>query len=359
VKRTLVILLACLAPATAQAQMTYKPGEGWQGPKPAETTEFRTDRGDFEQALAVYQSGNSQRAMTMADEVVATYQTGPWVERAMLLKARAWFRMNDLGPAEQQLASLEKRFPGTTLGGDISDLRLAIGNARIAAGKSAGVRTLENMVETNPYGPRSDEAQFNLAMNALEKKDYGEAAEGFAAVLEQYPDSRFREDALFLRAKASYLDNTGPQRDGLPYEEARQVLLEYLKEYPNGKNVKEAGGLLQRAENALAQKLFLIGEFYRNGKHERAAERYFQAAVTRYPKSPWAKRARAQLPYGWEPPAKPEPEKPVETDAPTEEPAAPDSRTRPPGEIRTDVEPAPQTPPTPRDAPREVPDATD
>ena len=361
-RKTLVIVLACLVPAAGQAQVTYKPGEGWPGTKPVETVpEFRTDRGDFEEALAVYQAGDSRRAMALADDVVATYQTGPWVEHAMLLKARAWFRMSDLAAAETQLDLMEKRFPGTTLGAEMSDLRFAIANARIAAGKTSGVKALEKMIETDPYGPRSDEAQFTLAMRYFDRKNWVEAAESFAVILEQYPDSRYREDAMFLRAKASYLDNTGPQRDPLPFEEARQVLLEYLKEFPNGKNAKEASGLLERANNALAQKLFLVGEFYQSGKHPRAAERYYGAVVMKYPKSPWAKRARAQLPYGWEPPATPETtETPTaeETPAATEKPAAPETKPGPPGEGRTDVEPAPETP-APEKPPTETPHAPD
>ncbi len=332
-KQALTILAALALSASAHAQLTITP-EGVPGPKPPESPEFRTDRDDYAQTLAAYQSGDTAQALKLADDLIATYPSGPWVERAMLLKARAAYRAHDLAGCEKQLDALAKRFPASSVSGEAADLRMAIAAERLGAGKAAGAKSLEKMVETNPYGPRSDEAQFEIGKFYLDKKQYVDASEAFSLILAHYPDSRYREDAMFLQAKATFLQNSGPNRDGLPYEMAGQELQDYLKEFPNGKHAKEAEFLIKRAENALAEKLFLTGEFYRREKQTRAAERYYAAALTKYPKTSWAKRSREHMPIGWEPPVKPEapaadatekPEQPPAEEPPPPERTAPES----------------------------------
>jgi|GEM_PF-3520266 outer membrane assembly lipoprotein YfiO len=298
------LVLAALAVigGPVRAQMTFKPGEGWQ-PAKSDIPEMkgpggRTDRIDYQQAQSFYQAGNAKTAIRLCNDMVETYKTGPWVERAMLLKARACLAQKNLKEAETTLLLLEKNFPATTLSSEISDVRMAIGNARLADQSYTGVKTLEGMVENDPYGARSDEAQFNIAMYYFKKGDYSDASQSFALVVAHYKDSRYREDAMFLRAKATYLTNDGPPRDPLPYEEARDGLREYLRSYPNGKNAAEAQTLLKKINEALACKLYQIAEYYRGQNQKRAAERYYRSVVRNYPDSTWAAKAQSRLPKG-------------------------------------------------------------
>ncbi|HUW58442.1 MAG TPA: outer membrane protein assembly factor BamD, partial [Planctomycetota bacterium] len=268
------------------------------------------------------------------DRVVKTYKTGEWVERAALLKARAAFRGGDLKKADRELTRVRKRFPCTATAREVSDLQFAIGASYIDRGKYTGVRILEEMVENNPYGPRSDEAQFKIGEYYLRKRHHVEAAEAFALVIAQYKDSRYREDAMFLRAREIYLENEGPKRDPLPYEEARVNLTEYLKDYPEGKHATEARGLLEKIETALARKHYLIAEYYRGQGQRRAAQRYYRYVVERYPNSKWTGKALKRLPKEKPAPASEPPKPEVEPkETPTPEPEAP-------------AEPADEAPPT-------------
>lgn len=293
----LVLALAAFAPS-AWAQMTFKPKGRWEAEKARvrEPNDMKTDRGEYRYALAVYQAGNTRTAMRLCDGIVKTYKSGPWVERACLLKARAWFKQGDVKKADKELRLLRKRFPGATITREISDLQLAIGVFYLKKGKYTGVKILQDMVERNPYGPRADEAQFRIARYYLGKGHYVDAAEAFALVVAQYRNSRYREEAMFLKAKASYLDNEGPRRDPLPYEEARVGLSDYLKAYPTGKRTGEAKRLLGEIDDALARKQYLIAEYYRKQRRYRAAHRYYVSLVRKYPNSKWAQKGRKRLP---------------------------------------------------------------
>jgi outer membrane assembly lipoprotein YfiO len=152
------------------------------------------------------------------------------------------------------------------------------------------------MVEHNPYGPRSDEAQFRIAQYYFGKRNYREASDAYALTAAQYKDSRFYEEALFMRARAMYLSNEGPRRDPLPYVEARAGLKEYLRQFPQGEHVAESSELLVKIADVLAEKQFLIAEYYRRQKRLRAAQRYYRHVLRHYPESSWAEKAKQYLP---------------------------------------------------------------
>jgi len=308
-RRLLLIVVVLTTAASSWGQMTFKPGKGLKpgadDPREREEPDPRYGGAEYKQALGVYQSGKTAETIKRCDVLIKRYRTGPWVERAMLLKGRALFKRGDLKQADKTIVKFRKQFPGTALSREIAELQLAVGMAYLERGKRAGVTILREMVERNPYGPRADEAQFRIAKYYFGKQDYAEAAEAFALVTLQYRDSRYREESVFLRAKAMYLTNEGPRRDPLPYEEARVGLQEYVASYPRGKFVAEAQKLLKGIIDVLAQKQYLIAEYYRKQKKPRAAMRYYRQVVTKYPDSRWAALARKHVPA---PPKQPKPE---------------------------------------------------
>ena len=289
------VLVMLAAPVCAQ--MTFKPGKDWKGPKPERKGPLlKTDRSEYRHALTIYQSGDIKKTIRLCDRIVKTYKSGPWVERASLLKARAYFKQGKLKQADKELALIRRRYPGTVIAREMSDLQMAIASAYTKKGKYAGVKILEETVENNPYGSRADEAQFEVGRYHLKKRHYVDAAGAFALVVVQYKDSPYREDAMFLRGKATYLDNEGPRRDPLPYEEARVSLNDYLNSYPQGKYAPQAKALLVKIETTLARKHYLIAEYYRKQRRRRAAGRYYRHVVKNYPNSKWAGKALKRLP---------------------------------------------------------------
>jgi len=310
-KRTLLLIMVLAAAAPMWGQMTFKPGGKLKpGDADADAKEKEPDlKGggvEYKHALKEYQAGRTKDTIGLCNDLIKRYEAGPWVERAMLLKARAYFNRGDLKRADRTIGVFRQRFPGTTLNREVSDLQLAVGMAYLARDKYAGVRILQDMVEQNPYGQRADEAQFRVAEYYLRNKDYREAADAYTLVAAQYKDSRYREEALFMRAKASYLDNPGPKRDPLPYEEARAGLADYLRAYPDGRYAERAKKLLTEINDVLAQRKYLVAEYYRKQRRARAAQRYYRHVVTNYPDTKWAGLARKRMPARPKPAPAPE-----------------------------------------------------
>ena len=59
------------------------------------------------------------------------------------------------------------------------------------------VEDLEEFIETFPASPVTDEALVRLAGIRIEKNEFAEACDAYSALLQNFPASRFRSDALF------------------------------------------------------------------------------------------------------------------------------------------------------------------
>jgi len=296
IRRTVVTIFTVLACASVWAQMTFEPGKGWSDEQAVkDESAFKTDAGEYYRALALYQGGRSKKAIRLCEGIERVYTDGPWVEKAVLLKARAYFNQGDVKRADRTLTALRKRFPATTLTREMSDLKLAIGIVYVERGKYAGVRILRELIEENPYGPRADEAQYKIGRLYMKRGDHLEAAQAFELLAFTYRDSPYREEALFLKAKMTYLRNEGPERDPLPCREAREGLDFYLRQYPNGRFVDEANKLKTKIADALAHKTYLIADYYKRRRRHLAACKYYDLVVKGYPQSTWAEKAREHL----------------------------------------------------------------
>ena len=129
-------------------------------------------------------------------------------ETRMYRVAEAAFRdgLNDL--AERQFADYLKQFPDS----DRADgVVLDMAQAQLAQGKwQAAVKTLEDALAKWPTEKRPDSFRFWLAEALLHGERYAEAEQRYAEVIDKYPHSAYRPQALyglaFARFKQGHFD---------------------------------------------------------------------------------------------------------------------------------------------------------
>ena len=97
---------------------------------------------------------------------------------------------------------------------------------------------------------RSDEARdaYRRAKDLLNDRDYSEAADRFAEVAENHPDSRYAAEALYWRAFS--LLREGGRRDLLAAKDALEVQLE---RYPDAAREGDSQELALRIQTRLAE----------------------------------------------------------------------------------------------------------
>lgn len=95
-------------------------------------------------------------------------------------------------------------------------------------GPDAGaVKDLEAFIVDNPRGERTDEALFRLAGIYAGKRDYGKAIKVYSEIVDNFPGSRYRADALYeagsLEYKTGHLDEAKTALDTVQFSNEASV----------------------------------------------------------------------------------------------------------------------------------------
>jgi outer membrane protein assembly factor BamD len=125
-----------------------------------------------------------------------------------------------------------------------------------------------------PISPIYRESLFNLIRVLHKNGDYDKAITEAKEFLFLYPARPEAEDVLFLVGICFYSDRGTPETEQNWTQKAQMVFSDYIKQYPEGKYVKEAKEMLENSFNELAMKEVNIARFYtERGKYVAGAIR--------------------------------------------------------------------------------------
>ena len=166
-------------------------------------------------------------------------------------------------------------------------------------------------VRINPDA--GDDLLFNQGLTLYEKKSYDKSAEAFKALINNYPESRYRLKAELLLADAFFaaerydeaaeayrnFRSAHPADPQVPYatfkaglshfknapsidrdqseiEKALRELEGLVSDFPSSEYVREAYEYITKTKERLAQREFYVGEFYwKSGKPKAALGRFY------------------------------------------------------------------------------------
>lgn len=127
----------------------------------------------------------------------------------------------------------------------------------------------------------TDYELFTFGEKDMSKERYEKARESFKRIVEEYPDSELRKEAL-LRLADSYYNNE-------EYEEAKLEFTKFLEMFP-------ASSLSARAQYYLGMGSFLqIRSPERDQRPTKQALKEFEKVIEKYPGSDYAKRAQEKI----------------------------------------------------------------
>ena len=123
---------------------------------------------------------------------------------------------------------------------------------------------LEEVVQPLRGRPEGEESLYLLAQSLYGQKDYVNASEYFKAYYNTYPKGEFAQLSSFYGAYGLYLDSPDPRLDqNQTYESIRQFL-NYLENYPQSEQAKQAQDILFELQEKLAYKEYLAARLYYN-----------------------------------------------------------------------------------------------
>ncbi len=158
------------------------------------------------------------------------------------------------------------------------------------------VKTILADVKYNCSGhPAMDTALYYLGMAYLGSGAYMDARIEFERLIQDFPFSKFQEEAYFRLGYATFLESNPPQKDQTKTKEAIREFAEFIEEFPQSPYADTAAYYMSKAQGKLAEKMLMNAKFYEKIERYESAVVYYQYLLEEYPGSAFASEAQIRL----------------------------------------------------------------
>jgi len=249
-----------------------------------------------------------EQAIKKASKVLTFHPQSKYVDDALFMVGKAYFRMEEFGKAQRKFEELLANYPQSSFRWETHYL---LGTAYYYMEKLVRARdVLQAVVETKQRNRWMDDAQFLLAEISFSAGEYQEAAEDFAKIPIDYPKSDLKAEAMFMVGECYFklkdyqqalvafqnLDERRLVKQRL-YERALRIGECQLqqREYQEALSTFERLARSDRfVDQQLETRLRIAEVYYLQGDTARAIEEY-ESIVERGPKTKEAAWAYYQL----------------------------------------------------------------
>ena len=156
---------------------------------------------------------------------------------------------------------------------------------------------LEHVRQHDPTGPLADDALMRIADYHYNIADYDTAAEYYDQLIQNDPKSPFLQRAHMASIDAKMKAYIGPEYDGSGLEQAKATIKQTMAAFPE-RQVTTGDDLYHRLDliaDQKAERAFTTAGYYRSARAIDSAEYYYGLVSKRWPKSPWAGKAKVEL----------------------------------------------------------------
>ncbi len=309
----LLSLVAGLLPFAARAELVWSPSAGWTieggelsglvGQDAADALELMNN------ARAAEERGDRRAAIRDYDRVSRRYVNSVYGPEALYRLAHLRLAGQQYFKAFETFQTIVARYPDTRRFNEVIGEQYRIASALLDGARNRswsflpgfrnrerGIVYFEQVLINAPYSDYAPLALMNIARAHQRLDNHPEAIDALDRMINFYPQSLLTPDAYLQLAQihASLVD--GPAYDQASTREAITHFEDFIILFPSATNVAEAERGLDEMKQVLAESKMIIGDFYfykRSNFH--AARVFYNEAITVYPDSQVAARARAEL----------------------------------------------------------------
>jgi outer membrane protein assembly factor BamD len=306
-------LVAGLFPLLAQGELTWSAETGWRieggvidavsGPEARSALEY------MNRAREAEERGDDRRALRAYKRVYRSYGKSVYAPEAYFRTAQIQVSNKRYKRAFQALQQIVMFYPSYEKFDQVigQQYRIATLFAEGARGRflwvlpgfknrSRAIEYYEQVVANAPYSDYAPLALMNVARLHHRLDDDDAAIFALDRIINAYWESVLTPDAYLQLAQthASLVD--GPLYDQTSTNEAITFFEDYMILFPGDPNIGEAEKGLAEMKTVLAESKLKVADFYLNKRNNLTAARvFYNEAITTYPDSPVAARARAKL----------------------------------------------------------------
>jgi outer membrane protein assembly factor BamD len=308
-----ILFLVSLFALPARADLVWSPGSGWTVEGGALSGLIGEDANNalelMNRAREAEERGNLRSAMRAYDRVSKRYVNSIYGPEAVYRLARLRLANRQYFKAFDAFQIIVSRYPNTERFNEVIGEQYRIASALMDGARNRtwgwlpGFRNrdqailyFEQIIINAPYSDYAPLALMNIARAHQRLGNDFEAIDALDRMINFYPQSILAPDAYLKLAEthASLVD--GPEYDQASTREAITYFEDFIILFPSDTNVADAERGLGSMKEVLAESKMTIAEFYFHKRSNfRAARVFYNEAITAFPDSAVAERAREEL----------------------------------------------------------------
>lgn len=311
---SLLLSLSCLLTSVSRADLVWTPGSGWRVEGGALSglagADGRKALDLMNDARASEEKGSRRSAIRTYAKVAKNYPNSIYAPEALYRSAHLRLAGRDYQKAFDDFQGVVGRYPNTKRFNEIIGEQYRIASAlldgargRILFGLLPGftardkaLEYFETILANAPYSDYAPLSLMNIARGHQKLNQIEDAIDALDRMINNYPQSLLAPDAYLKLGQTHATLVDGPYYDQGATKEAITYFTDFMLLFPSDSGVAAAEKGLDNMKNMLAESKMKIGDFYFYKRDNfTAAKVFYNEAITSYPESPIAKRAKARL----------------------------------------------------------------
>jgi len=227
----------------------------------------------YKKAFEYYNEGEYVRASSLFDQISAVFRGSNKADSVYFYQAMSYFHQNDFILAGHYFESFVKTYGNSSFAEDASFYKAFCyykTSPRPSLDQVSTIQAIQSFqlfIIKYPNSPRAEECRklinelreklveksFMSAKLYFDLEDYKASLVALNTSLTEFPDSKFREDIMFLILKSSYLlaYNSIEKKKKERYQASLDEYYSFIAEFPDSKYRKEADKMYESSSKIL------------------------------------------------------------------------------------------------------------
>ncbi len=311
---TLVVLWALAAGAWVRADLVWEPATGWRVEGGAlaafnASADGQNAKALMDEARRAEDAGEVRQALRLYNRVIKKYGSSVFAPEALYRSAHLYEGRSQFNRAFRNLQRIVTEHPAYPRFTEVLGAQYRIAT-RLVQGerprywgvvpgfrqREKGIEGLETVVGNAPFSEYAPIALMNAAAAYKRVRDRDAAIDALDRMINNYPESFLTPDAYLKLALTQASITQGPPYDQASTQLALTYFQDFLILFPGEADVPVAVQGVDDARTMLSESRMVMGDFYfRHRSNYTAARVFYNEAITIFPESPVADRARQLL----------------------------------------------------------------
>ncbi len=310
-----LLIATCGWSLSLHAALVWREGEGWSieggvlQPLYGDTAQVSTAMEAMNLARENQEKGHNWAAITLYNRVINDYPNSIFAPEALYQRGLIYRQRHQFERANKSFNKIIARYPDYERFNQVIAAQFRVGSDLMEGkrpyywgiipgfrNREGSLIVFEDLLRNAPFSDYAPLALMNIALTARDRNKPEESIDALDRLINTYPDSFLAADGYIEMGDTYASLVQGPWYDQGATREALSYYQDFLILHRNAPNAEIAQKRLDETRDSLARSRFLIGDFYyRYRNNPRAAEIFYNEAITIDPDSPAADEARQQL----------------------------------------------------------------